>query len=783
MQPSSFAGSPAARILQRLLTRLSDEIEAEGLCLRNENGVLLEVGHPAAESLAEPFSGYTLDISFGAERMTPAVRRRLRVYRRITDIVLRGMREPALPQFSGKALGRIGVDFLLDALVEIFLILEEKSILLDHYQRILQLNEKILMAEDLFGTLQVVMDMAREAVGAEGASLLLVDQRTGEMYFNVVSGDRRSDLREVRLPPGQGIAGSVVQSARAEIIRDVKADSRAFRDVDQQIGHTTRDMMIAPIIARGQVIGVIEVINSTSTHGFLSEELDVLQNIASHASLFIENSKSKEDLLRSNRELDRRHTEIQTLHEIGRALNSSLDPVELQRTLLRTLLRLMHIDSGMILEIGEQRRTLSRSLAMHNEGEGIVESTAAGQTIFVEATDALLWMQEYREPFYFSQSEEQEVDPRLGLANRLKQANAESFESAGAPDAWIPVFAPDNETIKFVISLSGAQLRRRDPVSDLAFFRSVMNLAYAAFRNVASYAEALLARQQEQQIRQSFQKYVPLRVIQEVLQESDESPPRQQAVSVFFLDLHDFTSLAEHTEPEHLVHLLNEFYEEAAPAVDAHGGVIDKFMGDGFMALFGLPEAREDDSVRAVDCLRTIFERLARLNRRRADEGRPLFSAGAGVHAGMAIVGNLGSRMRMDYTAIGDAVNLAARVEKLARFYGGDVLLTEEVQQKSAAVWPAREADLVQVRGRNRATRIYQPWLQGADQAAEWDRTWQKALFQYRARNFQEAFAHFERVRRAGSEDPLADLYLRRCSDFQRNPPPPEWDGVFRVDV
>lgn len=770
-------------MIQRLLLRLKDEIGAEGLILRSDAGALVECGQPSVQPVEEPFSGYTLAIGLSPERITPAVRRRLRVYRRITDIMLRGMTplSSKIKTVDSRAYGRIGVDFLLDAFLEIFLILEEKTILLDHYQRILQLNEKILMAEDLFTTLQVVMDMARDATASEGASLLLVDQRTGEMYFNVVSGERRSDLREVRVPPGRGIAGSVVHSARAEIIRDVAADARTFRDVDQQLGHTTRDMMVAPIIARGQVIGVIEVINSTHSHGYLSDDLDVLQNIASHASLFIENSKGKEDLIRSNRELDRRHTEIQTLHEIGQALNSSLDPMELRRTLLRTLLRLMRMDAGAILELSEDRRRLLRNRVLHNRADGLVEEDSPAE--FVEISDALLWMKQYREPFYFTLPDQEEAEQRLGLANRLRRSNAALFETENAPDVWLPVFAPDNENVLFALSLSGGQLRRRDPVNDLAFFRSVMNLSFSAFRNVESYRQALQAQQQEQQIRQNFQKYVPLRVVDDLLAESESAPPRQQQVSVFFLDLHNFTALAESIEPAELVRLLNEFYEEAAPVVDAHGGIVDKFLGDGFMAIFGLPEAQPDDAVRALRCLQGILERLAVLNERRAAAAEPQFAVSAGVHCGAAIVGNIGSRKRMDFTAIGDAVNLAARLEKLGRVYGASALLSEEMVQAAQGVWLTREADLVQVRGRKQATRIYQPWTPPAESATELDRSWQKGLFHFRARNFQEAYANFERVRRAFEHDPLADLYLERCTRFLHSPPPADWDGVFRVDV
>lgn len=784
MLDNLFAATSAGKMILRLLARLQTTLGASGLELRQDERPILKIGAIDAVYCDEPFSGFTLRIGAEAAAITPAVRRKLRVHRKVADILLRGLREGARTEaVDAKAYGRIGVEFLLDALLEIFLVMEERQRLLEQYQGILKLNERILTAEDLFETLQAVMDAASRATGGEGSSLLLVDQRTGEMYFNVVSGDNRSELREVRIPSGQGIAGAVIQSAKPELIRDVSADPRAFQKVDKLLGKTTRDMIIAPIIARGQVIGVIEVVNSLQPSGFLSEDLDVLVDIANHASLFIENSKGRDDLVRSNRELDRKNSEINALHEISRTLTASLEPGELKRELLRSLLRLMRIDHGAALEISPDRRRLVQNRVIFFGGDGLREETINAE--FLEISDVLLWMTQYREPFYFT-TPDQERAQELGLANRIRRSNPEAFDSAAAPDVWIPVFDPENKAPLFVIALGGVNLRRRQPADDLAFFRGLMSLCYTAFRNVESYREALLARQEEREIRQAFQKYVPLRIVQDMLADQQAAGPTVETVTCIFLDIRNFTSLAEITEPRELVRLLNEFFEEMAGAIRDYGGVIDKFMGDGFMALFGVPTAGADDASRALACLGTLFEKITLLNERRRASARPEFFASAAAHTGPVIVGNIGARNRMDFTAIGDSINLTSRLQKLCRVYDEEVLYTESTYVAAGARLPAREADLTLLRGRSAITRIYAPWTAARYDAplSELEPRWATAIERYRTQRFEEARAGFAAVAAAARDgDRLASLYLERIDRLIANPPGPDWNGVFAVDA
>ncbi len=754
-------------ILSGILKLLQLDIPGAGLVLKKDGQNVYSSGEFTEPSTSYPMMDYELLVGKAPEAITPdealAVKSAVSLASTIS------------PHIEG---GRIRTGLLLKIFLEVIKNLEARSRLLNHYETITKLNQKILLAADLQSVLQIIMDMAKEATAGSGASLLLVDARTGELYFNVVStGTKDSELREIRIPPGKGIAGSVVQSAKSELIRDVSTDARIFREVDEALNQVTKDMIVSPIIARNQVIGVIEVVNSRSAHGFLADDLEFLNNISSHTSLLIENMKNMQDLVRTNRELDRKISELNALYEIGRVLNSSLDPDELKKGLLRTLMKVMRIGSGSILTPDQDSRKLEREFALRMNDTGIEEITE--KESYIAATDILLWMRQNKEPFYFANTISTE---HAGLANRFRSDNKDMTEN---PDIWVPVMAAGNNDVLFIVSLGDTAFRRRDPVSDTLFFRGMMNQAYSAFQNVGSYRDTVLSRKKEQHIRKVFQKYVPAKVIQEVIDQSESPKPRSQNVSVLFADIQGFTRIAETLNPALLVELLNEFFEEMVGVVNGRNGIVDKFMGDSLMALFGVPNADLNDSRNALRAAFDMIRHAETLNKKRTAENRPVFEISVAVHCGPAIVGNIGSAQRQDYTAVGDTVNLASRLEKLTKIYHSSVLFSEAALRESRTDLICREVDLIQVRGRTGITRIYQLVTDEktahifSGVAAFWD----KALQEYRLKNFESALYGFEKINGTLGQDPLSEMYVDRCRSFIENPPPPDWEGIFRLDI
>ena len=486
-------GAPINPAARRLLTRALGHLAATlgaGLELREDETILLSIPRPAdAATAATPsgdgpggtgddiellFSGYLLRI-LGRDELTPNEYREVRIYRRLADVLLRGVRE------SGGS-GGMSAGYLIEALTEILRITEQRGRLVDSYRRIIELNQKILAAENLQMVLRLILELIEDIVHAEGSSLLLVDQRTGEMHFTIATGEKDEALKRILIPEGQGIAGDVVRTARAELIRDVPNDPRMFQKVDRLLKQTTRDMIIAPIIAREQVIGVVEAINSKSPFGFLSEDLEILVHIASHASLFVEDMRTKEMLALSRRQADRRNTQIQALFELEKISGDGEDPATMRKAIERILSRALRLRSAQFHPLSADGRRL--------------ENLAA-----VEITNILLWLRQNREPFYFHDLPRTPGDtgpaPHTGLAVRFREANPELFAGDSAPDLWLPLpgssigVAPGSSNATapgssdsgspgpamVLLSLAGDLFAEPDPVGDRPFFLALMRIA------------------------------------------------------------------------------------------------------------------------------------------------------------------------------------------------------------------------------------------------------------------------------------------------------------------
>jgi adenylate cyclase len=256
-------------------------------------------------------------------------------------------------------------------------------------------------------------------------------------------------------------------------------------------------------------------------------------------------------------------------------------------------------------------------------------------------------------------------------------------------------------------------------------------------------------------------------------------------LSVMFCDVHDFTSLSEGVEPRELAKMLNTLFNPISEIIYRHKGLIDKYMGDAVMAIWGAPVDDPHHAANAVAAGFEIQERLVELRERFRKRGWPPVEMGIGINTGIASVGNMGSRYRVTYTAIGDAVNLAARLQDLTRVYKARII----VGASTRSAFPAatyRELGLVEVKGKSGLERLFEPCNPATDLestiVANLHRH-NEAIRCYQGREWELAEQLFGLLKQENPDDPLYDYYLNRIGEFKRRPPPPEWRGEIRFTV
>ncbi len=209
-------------------------------------------------------------------------------------------------------------------------------------------------------------------------------------------------------------------------------------------------------------------------------------------------------------------------------------------------------------------------------------------------------------------------------------------------------------------------------------------------------------------LKTTFGKYMTASVMDHLLAGKVALGGESLRVTILFTDIRGFTTLSEKMDPQHLVALLNEYFTEMVNIVMDEGGVVDKYIGDAIMAVFGAPVAKPGDAANAVRAAVRMRIALRELNTRLAERGLPPLRTGIGIHTGEVVAGNIGSERRMEYTVIGDAVNLASRLESNTKEVGADVLISEDTYALTKSTIEARAVREITVKGRNQPVMTYE---------------------------------------------------------------------------
>ncbi|HUI72412.1 MAG TPA: adenylate/guanylate cyclase domain-containing protein [Spirochaetia bacterium] len=322
----------------------------------------------------------------------------------------------------------------------------------------------------------------------------------------------------------------------------------------------------------------------------------------------------------------------------------------------------------------------------------------------------------------------------------------------------------------------------KDEVGDLAqTFNLMVGAVERANVQIKMYAyHAVVARKQEQKVRNIFQKYVPAHVIDEIFKNPDGMLVGKNAsLSILFSDVRGFTTISEKLRPRELVENLNRYFEVMVDVITGKQGIIDKYEGDAIMAFFGAPVESENVGLQSVTAGLEMLDGLVEFNRKQRENNNPEFQIGIGINFGDVILGNMGAEKKLDYTVMGDNVNLASRLEGLTKQYKQKLIISESLKGKIDGILPYRMLDMVAVKGKTQGVRIYS--VKRALEAVEkeaWAMHNAAMLEYFPGRNFGKAAHMFEDVGRMLTDD-FASAHLReRCLEYEKNPPAASWDGV-----
>ena len=437
-----------------------------------------------------------------------------------------------------------------------------------------------------------------------------------------------------------------------------------------------------------------------------------------------------------------------------------------------------------IIELQVDERLILRALRNGRE-EGWVELKAAGQervgnAFFFEPFGWYVLVTEEVEGFYREVAQIQRQSIIILSASILLSAFLLLLFTGYLTRPLRRVVAAMRHIIQDNDMSRRVEVEFQDEIGELAHtFNLMVSQLEKAYGQIKGFAfKAVLAQKNEHRVRNIFQKYVPKDVIDTLFDNPEKMLVGDDRVlAILFSDIRSFTTISESFMPDDLVNSLNQYFDILVEVIMKHGGIVDKYIGDAIMAFFGAPVQHENDAKEAVLAAIEMQEALQSFNERHVAQGKPEFLTGIGINYGVVTVGNIGTDKKMDYTIIGDMVNLGSRLEGLTKIYDPEIIFSQSVYKKVKDVVPCRLLDKVVVKGKTQGEKIFT--ARGKLTAVE-EKAWayhHAGLKLYYNREFAKAHRYFQGTIKLMPEDRVATLFAKRCKDYAKAPPPADWDG------
>ena len=669
---------------------------------------------------------------------------------------------------------------------------------------LLDISRKIGALKELSHILWTIIDFATENVNADRGSIFLNDSETNELYSRVAQGDL---TREIRILNNVGIAGSIFQSKQGEIIHDVYSDKRFNKDVDQETGYKTKNMICSPVkTVDGKTIGVIQVLNKKKGR-FSKADLNLINDISTQAAISIQNAQNNEFFQK------KREQEMEFVSIVS-DVTAEIDLSSLLKRVMEEATKMLNADRATLFLNDEKTQELFSRVAM---GEGVGEIRlpnsagiagsvfTSGKTMNIPYAYADLRFNPAfdKQTGYFTRSIlcvpiVNKIGKVIGCTQVLnKKGGKFTDEDESRLKAFTQQVAIALENAKLFDDVSKSKKYNESMLSSMSngvitineedeivtcnksglkilrvvspniiglksesFFKEknswiqdkinvvkknhepelIMDCEIEVFNSENEKKELVSANltilplineenegrtdsqnqflgtllmlediSSEKRMKSTMSRYMDPGIANQLLEEgADIMGGLDTTATLLFSDLRSFTNITESLGAQGTVKLLNEYFEIMVECITEQGGMLDKFIGDAIMAAFGLPITHEDDEDRGVKAGINMIKRLWQWNEVRNKEGKPPLDMGLGLNTDKIVAGNIGSQKRMDYTMIGDGVNLAARLESACKQYNARILISDFTFKKLKGTYRIRYIDDVVVKGKTEPVGVHE---------------------------------------------------------------------------
>ncbi|MFH7025194.1 MAG: GAF domain-containing protein [Heteroscytonema crispum UTEX LB 1556] len=634
---------------------------------------------------------------------------------------------------------------------------------------LLRATQTLGQSLDLEATLQIVMEQARILMQADRSTLFLYRKEMGELWTKVAAADGQTMI-EIRIPSNRGIAGYVASTGDALNIPEAYKDPRFDPTTDKKTGYETRNILCLPVFnSANELIGVTQLINKQQS-SFTTSDEEFMRAFNIQAGIALENARLFENVL----------LEKQYQKDILQSLSDAVISTDMEGqivTINDAALQLLgcpkgeaHKNNKPLWEKNLIGRFVWEVVPIDNLQTRLEDSLKTGAKHYVPEQTLTVGL-------YQVKSEELKVKSEEigGHSNSIL-----AVRDRTNPNLFIPWNQPLTPCSEFIGSNMVQQIERSTNLT--------VNPLTNPTGEVRGGLVVLEDISQEKRMKTTMYRYLTPHVAEQVMKLGEDAlmVGDRKEVTILFSDIRGYTTLTENLEAAEVVSLLNQYFGTMVEAVFNNEGTLDKFIGDALMAVFGAPlPLTENHAWKAVQAALDMRKRLEEFNHRRVNQQQPLIKIGIGISSGEVVSGNIGSQKRMDYTVIGDSVNLSSRLEGVTKEYGCDIIISEFTYKLcSDRIW-VRELDKIRVKGKYQAVNIYE--LIG-DRSINLEPLTQEFLGHYHAgrkaylsRNFEKAIACFEAAKLIRSKDQAVNVHLKRARNYQKTSPPDSWDGVWTM--